>query len=143
MTTLITIESYCLPESHDLFNLEFDRSRSFLLITCRICGGCKRNIGYGTYFSCMGTFFHPDCFCCHACGCPITEHEVISSWLVRVLQFYFSHDIFPPKLNRFLRFYEVTGGIMMIKLLLHLLLRFFLSIQVFFVREEPLSQVLF
>ncbi|GAV89962.1 DUF3633 domain-containing protein [Cephalotus follicularis] len=23
----------------------------------------------------MGTFFHPECFCCHSCGYPITEHE--------------------------------------------------------------------
>ncbi|KAF5453611.1 hypothetical protein F2P56_028504 [Juglans regia] len=41
----------------------------------RICGGCKRNIGYGVYLGCMGTFFHPECFCCHACGYPITEYE--------------------------------------------------------------------
>lgn len=24
----------------------------------------------------MGAFFHPECFRCHACGYPITEHEV-------------------------------------------------------------------
>ncbi|KAL4621012.1 hypothetical protein ACB092_06G197500 [Castanea dentata] len=41
----------------------------------RICGGCKRDIGYGNYLGCMETFFHPDCFCCRACGYPITEHE--------------------------------------------------------------------
>ncbi|XP_059457334.1 protein DA1-related 2 isoform X2 [Corylus avellana] len=41
----------------------------------RICDGCKREIGYGNYLGCMGTFFHPDCFCCCACGRPITEHE--------------------------------------------------------------------
>ncbi|XP_073136736.1 protein DA1-related 2 isoform X2 [Henckelia pumila] len=41
----------------------------------RICGGCKRDIGYGNYLGCMGTFFHPECFRCHACGYPITEHE--------------------------------------------------------------------
>ncbi|XP_062157158.1 protein DA1-related 2-like isoform X2 [Alnus glutinosa] len=40
-----------------------------------ICNGCKRDIGYGNYLGCMGTFFHPECFCCRACGHPITEHE--------------------------------------------------------------------
>ncbi|KAL1825140.1 protein DA1-related 2 isoform X3 [Daucus carota subsp. sativus] len=43
--------------------------------TYRVCGGCNRDIGYGNYLGCMGTFFHPECFCCRACGSPITEHE--------------------------------------------------------------------
>ncbi|XP_010533361.1 PREDICTED: protein DA1-related 2 [Tarenaya hassleriana] len=41
----------------------------------RICGGCHRDIGHGNYLGCMGTFFHPECFRCHSCGYPITEHE--------------------------------------------------------------------
>ncbi|XP_010505675.1 PREDICTED: protein DA1-related 2-like isoform X2 [Camelina sativa] len=41
----------------------------------RICGGCNRDIGMGNYLGCMGTFFHPECFCCHSCGYAITEHE--------------------------------------------------------------------
>ncbi|XP_030534465.1 protein DA1-related 2 isoform X1 [Rhodamnia argentea] len=41
----------------------------------RVCGGCNREIGYGNYLGCMGTFFHPECFCCRACGYPITEYE--------------------------------------------------------------------
>ncbi|KAM1028787.1 hypothetical protein FF1_041332 [Malus domestica] len=41
----------------------------------RICGGCKREIGYGNYLGCMGTFFHPQCFCCRSCGHPIVENE--------------------------------------------------------------------
>ncbi|KAI3519984.1 hypothetical protein L1887_09204 [Cichorium endivia] len=41
----------------------------------RLCGGCNRDIGYGNYLGCMGTFFHPECFCCRACRYPITEHE--------------------------------------------------------------------
>uniref|UniRef100_A0A124SG04 LIM zinc-binding domain-containing protein n=1 Tax=Cynara cardunculus var. scolymus TaxID=59895 RepID=A0A124SG04_CYNCS len=41
----------------------------------RVCGGCNRDIGYSNYLGCMGTFFHPECFCCRACGYPITEHE--------------------------------------------------------------------
>ncbi|KAL7146899.1 hypothetical protein ABFS83_06G073300 [Erythranthe nasuta] len=41
----------------------------------RTCAGCKREIGYGNYLGCMGSFFHPECFRCHACGYPITEHE--------------------------------------------------------------------
>ncbi|KAK6156178.1 hypothetical protein DH2020_010426 [Rehmannia glutinosa] len=42
----------------------------------RTCASCKREIGYGNYLGCMGTFFHPECFRCHACGYPITEHEI-------------------------------------------------------------------
>lgn len=45
-------------------------------MTCRICAGCNHDIGYGNYLGCMGAFFHPQCFRCHACGYPITEHEV-------------------------------------------------------------------
>ncbi|PIN09049.1 Adaptor protein Enigma [Handroanthus impetiginosus] len=41
----------------------------------RTCAGCKREIGYGNYLGCMGAFYHPECFRCHACGNPITEHE--------------------------------------------------------------------
>ncbi|GKU92018.1 hypothetical protein SLEP1_g5804 [Rubroshorea leprosula] len=41
----------------------------------RICGGCHRDIGYGNYLGCMGTYFHPECFRCHSCGLPITEQE--------------------------------------------------------------------
>ncbi|KAL5717247.1 Protein DA1-related 2 [Ranunculus cassubicifolius] len=41
----------------------------------RLCGGCNREIGSGNYLGCMGAFWHPECFCCHACRHPITEHE--------------------------------------------------------------------
>ncbi|KAK9283774.1 hypothetical protein L1049_012026 [Liquidambar formosana] len=41
----------------------------------RLCAGCKRDIGYGNYLGCLGMFFHPECFCCHSCGYPITELE--------------------------------------------------------------------
>ncbi|KAL5799902.1 hypothetical protein ACOSQ4_032786 [Xanthoceras sorbifolium] len=43
--------------------------------TYRLCNGCNRDIGYGNYLGCMGTFFHPECFRCRSCGYPITEHE--------------------------------------------------------------------
>ncbi|KAJ8443185.1 hypothetical protein Cgig2_005736 [Carnegiea gigantea] len=42
----------------------------------RICAGCNREIGCGKYLGCMGEFFHPECFRCHFCGYPITEHEI-------------------------------------------------------------------
>ncbi|KAI8028861.1 Protein DA1-related 2 [Camellia lanceoleosa] len=45
----------------------------------RVCGGCNRDIGCGNYLGCMGAFFHPECFRCHSCGFPITEHEFSSS----------------------------------------------------------------
>ncbi|VFQ72857.1 unnamed protein product [Cuscuta campestris] len=41
----------------------------------RVCGGCHREIGHGNYLGCVGTYFHPECFRCHACGYPITENE--------------------------------------------------------------------
>ncbi|XP_062000802.1 protein DA1-related 2 isoform X2 [Rosa rugosa] len=41
----------------------------------RICGGCQQDIRYGNYLGCMGTFFHPQCFCCRSCGRPIVENE--------------------------------------------------------------------
>ncbi|KAK8950129.1 Protein DA1-related 2 [Platanthera guangdongensis] len=41
----------------------------------RLCGGCKREIGYGHYLSCMGTFWHPHCFRCYSCGQAIRESE--------------------------------------------------------------------
>ncbi|KAK9061137.1 hypothetical protein SSX86_018317 [Deinandra increscens subsp. villosa] len=47
-------------------------SKSYI---CRICGGCNHDIGYGNYLGCMGSFFHPECFCCRACRYPIREHE--------------------------------------------------------------------
>ncbi|XP_057979092.1 protein DA1-related 2 isoform X2 [Malania oleifera] len=41
----------------------------------RFCAGCNHELGNGNYLACMGTFFHPECFCCRSCGCQITEHE--------------------------------------------------------------------
>ncbi|GMN41414.1 hypothetical protein TIFTF001_010642 [Ficus carica] len=41
----------------------------------KICGSCKGEIRYGNYLGCMGTYFHPQCFRCHACDLPITENE--------------------------------------------------------------------
>lgn len=41
----------------------------------RKCGGCKHDIVHGNYLGCMGTFFHPECFRCFACGYPIAEPE--------------------------------------------------------------------
>ncbi|XP_043707710.1 protein DA1-related 2-like isoform X2 [Telopea speciosissima] len=41
----------------------------------RFCGGCNRQIGCGNYLGSMGAFWHPECFRCHACHRPITEHE--------------------------------------------------------------------
>ncbi|VFQ80406.1 unnamed protein product [Cuscuta campestris] len=40
-----------------------------------VCSGCHREIGYGNYLGCMGSFFHPECFRCHACDSPITDQE--------------------------------------------------------------------
>ncbi|CAF1808329.1 BnaC04g05580D [Brassica napus] len=53
----------------------YEPSYQFRRRQSRICGGCNRDIGMGNYLGCMGTFFHPECFCCHSCRYPITEHE--------------------------------------------------------------------
>ncbi|KAK9123847.1 hypothetical protein Sjap_013449 [Stephania japonica] len=42
----------------------------------RSCAGCKQLIGDGNHLSCMGTFWHPNCFCCYYCHLPITENEI-------------------------------------------------------------------
>ncbi|KAL3031951.1 hypothetical protein AAZX31_02G057100 [Glycine max] len=41
----------------------------------RICSGCNAEIGHGRFLSCMGGYWHPECFCCHACKLPITDYE--------------------------------------------------------------------
>ncbi|KAL1308108.1 hypothetical protein HN51_050040 [Arachis hypogaea] len=41
----------------------------------KICGGCNQEILYGNCLGCLDTYFHPDCFRCHACQYPITERE--------------------------------------------------------------------
>ncbi|MQM16793.1 hypothetical protein Taro_049751 [Colocasia esculenta] len=47
--------------------------RGYKLVS--ICGGCNHEIGHGHYLSCMGTFWHPQCFRCYACGHEIRETE--------------------------------------------------------------------
>ncbi|CAA6655051.1 unnamed protein product [Spirodela intermedia] len=49
--------------------------RQFLPTRYKICGACHREIGHGHYLSCMGTFWHPQCFRCYACGLQICEKE--------------------------------------------------------------------
>lgn len=41
----------------------------------RTCAGCKAEIGNGRFLSCMGGVWHPECFRCHTCGLPISDHE--------------------------------------------------------------------
>nr|CAB3496384.1 unnamed protein product [Digitaria exilis] len=41
----------------------------------RVCGGCKHEIGHGHYLSCMGIYWHPQCFRCCSCRHPIRETE--------------------------------------------------------------------
>ncbi|KAG8074395.1 hypothetical protein GUJ93_ZPchr0006g44847 [Zizania palustris] len=41
----------------------------------RVCGGCKHEIGHGHYLSCMGMFWHTQCFRCSSCHHPIRETE--------------------------------------------------------------------
>jgi hypothetical protein len=53
-------------------------------LSCRVCGVCKHEIGHGHYLSCMGMYWHPQCFRCSACGHAIHETEVT------ILHFLFS-----------------------------------------------------
>ncbi|WVZ80582.1 hypothetical protein U9M48_028045 [Paspalum notatum var. saurae] len=41
----------------------------------KVCGACKLEIGHGHYLSCMGIYWHPQCFCCSSCKHPICETE--------------------------------------------------------------------
>ncbi|KAJ4813874.1 DA1 [Rhynchospora pubera] len=41
----------------------------------RVCAACRQEIGYGHYLSCMGNFWHTQCFRCYSCGHPIRETE--------------------------------------------------------------------
>ncbi|XP_024973591.1 protein DA1-related 1-like isoform X2 [Cynara cardunculus var. scolymus] len=41
----------------------------------RICAGCSCEIGQGRFLNCLGGFWHPECFRCHACNIPITDFE--------------------------------------------------------------------
>ncbi|KAG2724704.1 hypothetical protein I3760_01G029600 [Carya illinoinensis] len=41
----------------------------------RICARCKTEIGGGEFLTCMDADWHPECFRCHACNCPITDSE--------------------------------------------------------------------
>uniref|UniRef100_A0A453IEW7 LIM zinc-binding domain-containing protein n=1 Tax=Aegilops tauschii subsp. strangulata TaxID=200361 RepID=A0A453IEW7_AEGTS len=41
----------------------------------RVCGGCKHEVGHGHYLSCMGMYWHPQCFRCSSCTHPIRETE--------------------------------------------------------------------
>ncbi|KAK3411433.1 hypothetical protein EUGRSUZ_I00203 [Eucalyptus grandis] len=45
----------------------------------RICAGCNAEIGSGRYLNCMDSFWHPECFRCHACNHPIADAE-FSVW---------------------------------------------------------------
>ncbi|KAM7521079.1 hypothetical protein LguiB_020041 [Lonicera macranthoides] len=41
----------------------------------RICAGCNYDIAHGRFLTCMGGFWHPECFRCHACNQPISDYE--------------------------------------------------------------------
>ncbi|KAG9160790.1 hypothetical protein Leryth_008615 [Lithospermum erythrorhizon] len=57
------------PSYNPFFNYRYHQRDS------KICGGCNKDIVHGNYLGCMGSFFHPECFRCRACGYIITEHE--------------------------------------------------------------------
>ncbi|KAL3721460.1 hypothetical protein ACJRO7_033888 [Eucalyptus globulus] len=40
-----------------------------------ICAGCNAKIGSGRYLNCMDSFWHPECFRCHACNHPFADAE--------------------------------------------------------------------
>jgi hypothetical protein len=97
-----------------------------LALSRRICGGCNQDIIYGNCLGCMDTYFHPDCFKCHSCRYPITEREVVWSSL------WFWHIFFICILHLIQYF-----------ICIWLVFSLVLLIQVFFVREASLSQILF
>ncbi|XP_072984920.1 LIM domain-containing protein HDR3-like isoform X1 [Typha latifolia] len=76
----------------------------------RVCGGCKREIGYGHYLSCMGTFWHPQCFRCFACGLPIRETEFT---LLEAAPYHKScyKEIHHPKCDVCHQYIPIRGGL--------------------------------
>ncbi|PWZ07012.1 Protein DA1-related 2 [Zea mays] len=52
----------------------------------RLCAGCKHEIGHGHYLSCMGIYWHPQCFRCNSCGHPILHIAEYRSIPQAVLQ---------------------------------------------------------
>nr|XP_043631152.1 protein DA1-related 1-like [Erigeron canadensis] len=57
------------------FGSLFPRLPNFFQGVYRICTGCNGQIGHGRFLSCMGGYWHPDCFRCHACNLPISDYE--------------------------------------------------------------------
>eukprot|EP00246_Nothoceros_aenigmaticus_P004775 TRINITY_DN1646_c0_g1_i1.p1 TRINITY_DN1646_c0_g1~~TRINITY_DN1646_c0_g1_i1.p1 ORF type:complete len:363 (+),score=16.73 TRINITY_DN1646_c0_g1_i1:392-1480(+) len=39
------------------------------------CAGCKREIGFQRFLSCMNGYWHPECFRCERCKIPIDDRE--------------------------------------------------------------------
>ncbi|XP_020086976.1 protein DA1-related 2 isoform X3 [Ananas comosus] len=70
-----TRESLSMPPNNPYAPYNPYAPVQFLPRGYRVCGGCHCEIGYGHYLSCMGTFWHPQCFRCYACGHPIRETE--------------------------------------------------------------------
>ncbi|KAA8531788.1 hypothetical protein F0562_006495 [Nyssa sinensis] len=62
------------PPQYDYGNL-FPPYPYFYPDEYRICAGCNTRIDYGRSLNCMGAFWHPECFRCHACNQPISDYE--------------------------------------------------------------------
>lgn len=62
----------------------------------RVCEGCKNEICSGRFFYCMGSFWHPQCFCCHACDTPISDRD-FSVWRDKPYHKGCYRDLFHPK----------------------------------------------
>ncbi|PKA49619.1 Protein DA1 [Apostasia shenzhenica] len=44
----------------------------------RICAGCSNEIDNGSFLSCMGAVWHPECFRCYSCNQPISDEFSMS-----------------------------------------------------------------
>ncbi|KAI4366397.1 hypothetical protein MLD38_022279 [Melastoma candidum] len=61
----------------------------------RICAGCKREIGHGRFLSYLNAFWHPECFCCHGCGSPISDYEFSVSGNSRYHKYCYKEHHYP------------------------------------------------
>ncbi|XP_044470365.1 protein DA1-related 1-like [Mangifera indica] len=66
--------SFESPPRNDTPNI-FQPFQFFYPSGYRTCAGCNTEIVQGRYISCMGAFWHPECFRCHGCNQPITDIE--------------------------------------------------------------------
>ncbi|XP_031117741.1 protein DA1-related 1-like [Ipomoea triloba] len=63
------------PPKYNDYGKFFSPYPYFDLPGYRICAGCNAEIGRERFLCCIGVLWHPECFRCHVCNLPISDHE--------------------------------------------------------------------